>query len=307
MKKEKRACLETAKKRPTPEDMDEAIRHTYEHRNSAEPVKQKRTTPGTSVTHHQPEPDTLFEYEKLTIHTNQPLQEIFDLLRNNQLTRTKIKFIKENTEVTYTGNQKCEEWERLEQGVIREDYREHKKYIEATEEEYGKRILWNKDPYLPRGWMDESRGNKTPKQKEIARALMKRLDKETRFIDVFNYIDSKVSPSGGEQTGHRYKQYRVDGKPRHPGILHVDRWFYTEAVRDLSAGQKDISLKNIQKYIQAFCDLGILVQLKKGGRGRKSMYAIGTWDEWRNNQYRLNRFLTKNRPGIDALLGFEAR
>ena len=281
-------------------------RPTRENYPLPEPVKEKRSRLDTSTTPCQAEPETLLEYEKLTIRTNQPLQEIFNMLRDNQITRAKIKF-KDNLEIEYTGDQQLEEWDKLEQRVIRTDYREHKKYIEATEEEYGKRVLWNKDPYLPRGWMDESRGSKTPKQKEIARALMKRLDRETRFIDVFNYLDSKVAPTGMEQTGHKYKQYLVDGKPEYPGILHIDREFYAEMVRDLSMGQKDASMRNIQNYLKAFCDLGILALLKKGGRGRKSMYAIGTWAHWRQDQYRLIRFLTKELPGIEALLGFEVR
>ena len=304
MGKEKRALLETAKNRPSPADMDEGIKHTREHRYSSEPVRQKRSAPDTSVEHHQPEPDTLLEYEKLTIRTNQPLQDIFNLLRDNQITRAKIKF-KDNLEINYTGDQQLEEWDKLEQRVIRTDYQAHKTYIDTTEKEYGKRILWFKDPFLPKSWMQENEGNKTVKQKIIARALMKRLDRDTRFIDVFNYLDSKVAPSGMEQTGHKYKQYLVDGRPEYPGILHIDREFYAEMVRDLSMGQKDASMRNIQNYLKAFCDLGILAWLKRGGRGRRSMYAIGTWAHWRQDQYRLIRFLTKERPGIEALLGFE--
>ena len=216
-------------------------------------------------------------------------QGVFNALRNHKIEEA-IKEIKELP--YYSEDNECLVKDKKME-VIRDDFKEHIKYIEETKNTYGQ-ALWIKNPCIPFHydfrWIA---GNEQ---------LMSHLGKKTRFIDIFNYLSDKVSAEGEDLFPRRYTR---TGKEWPYAIIKVNKAFYDEMALKLSLREKSITRISIEKYLRAFCNLGILIQLTRGGgrTGKDSLYAIGYWTPY-EGIYRIRYLLKKSEPGLDRLLSF---
>jgi hypothetical protein len=168
-----------------------------------------------------------------------------------------------------------------------------KKHIETS---YS-RQLWTKGEYYPKQWMI----NDT----KIFQTLTK-----FRIIDVLNFLDtSNVDPKGKDfgklVKGKKYESISKSGAKEGKqvkydySIILVNKEFY-QKIRD----EIGLGTSAIQKYLKAFCDIGILLKLGKAGKdNREMLYADGYYVKWEDGKNRKIRFLTaKMKSGLQGFV-----
>lgn len=148
--------------------------------------------------------------------------------------------------------------------------------------------LWVKGLYYPTKWMLND-----PK---ISRACLR-----FRINDVLNYIDKNSmhikDPKLKELAkGNKYDRFVKTGSKKGTkestdySVFLVNKAFYNEAESDLEL--KQIS---VQKYLKAFCDIGVLKKLGRTGAGNREMlYADGYVIGWKTDRKRKVRFLKES-------------
>jgi hypothetical protein len=158
-------------------------------------------------------------------------------------------------------------------------------------EEYYSKELWRKGERFPTNWMMEDPSIHSVIQK-------------TRLVDVLNYIDKHTLDAKDEETaelskGLKYSPIAKTGRNKskkvdyHYSLILVNDDFYKDAMRSLA-----LAKITIQKYIQRFCELGILIKLTKTGKGGKELlYADGYYTRWTDSKFVKHPFL-KNTPDI---------
>jgi len=166
---------------------------------------------------------------------------------------------------------------------------------------YGRKTLFT-NPYLPLGWMYIKRERGDGDRE----TLFNHLNNETRFIDIFNYLDGCIDTRDLDSFPCTHKT--KSGYEWACAMFRVNKDFYEEMSFKLSAEGRNLSVISIKKYIQAFCKLGILERLQLGGgkSGKDTLYKIGYWipNPYEGIGYVMRRLLTKANPGINKLWEF---
>jgi hypothetical protein len=181
-----------------------------------------------------------------------------------------------------------------------EFYKSLVKFKEYIETNYTKE-LWVKGNRYPRQWMMAD---------EDIIAVIKR----NKIADVLNYIDRNNLKLTSEEAielckGKKFVTKRKSGK--HIGekveypysLILVNAKFYEKAT--LSLGLTKIA---IQKYLQRFTKLGILIRVGKTGKGNKEwLYADGYNTPWKDNKNVKHVFLTKSPAIRKGLMHFKLK
>ncbi len=177
-----------------------------------------------------------FTYERIIV---MPYGEIFTLIREGKIDIKQTQFIS-SVKGRYISDEEVEDiLSRIEHEIVRDEYKAHRNEVKKLETQYGK-SLWIKDPYLPFRcpWMCSNVGQKTHREFEIAEQLLYRLDKKTRFIDIYNFLDSKIVTTGDNLFPDKWV---INGREKPYAILKVNSDFYDRAARKLSIGNKPIT------------------------------------------------------------------
>lgn len=243
-------------------------------------------------------------YERLTLNIRDPkvFETLLDKILKDRIAYEQHKLLPHLRRL-HDDEEIEERIHNTEKKVVRQHYKQVIRHVNKLERKYGRDALYIKDPYLPTTWMNPNFGKKTPKEKTDAAAMKMRLENKTRFVDVYNYLYDNVSRGDPYPGG-----YEIEGESRQKpaAVIRVTSDFYAKMAKRLSGSGRIISERTIQKYMGKFCELGILQLLQKAGRNRDSLYAIGYWSEFRPGMYKVVRFLTKDMPGVEALLNFTA-
>jgi hypothetical protein len=164
------------------------------------------------------------------------------------------------------------------------------KFVKFIETRHRKE-LWRKGERFPLTWMSDD--------PEICTSM-----KRTRMLQVLNYLDKmNLNPKKDETTelskGLKYQTVGKSGNKvgkkveYHYSFILVNDSFYKQAMASLA-----MSKPTIQKYMQQFRRLGILIRLIKTGKGGKAwLYADGYYTPMADGKLRKHPFL-KNTTAI---------
>lgn len=283
------------------EDDDDAIEAEYEVVEEKRPKKKVNRrnkvllpVPLPRVTRASPHNGKVV-YERLTIYM--PYDEIFQLIREGKINVAQAHFIESRDYGHLEDDERKYELQKIEQEIVGEDFKKHIQWTQATQRKFGNRYLRYPNPPIPTltRWLDPNRCK--AKERNQAKKLLKHLGEETSFIDVYNFLHSKIER---EDIENLYpEKYKSPSGLRTHAIIIVNKELLLEATEMINLKQK-----TIQRYINKFCKLKILKSLQMANRFRQSLYAIGYWVQYVGSQ-RVQIFLTKEKPGIDKLLNFE--
>jgi hypothetical protein len=146
-------------------------------------------------------------------------------------------------------------------------------------------------------------------------AIKKALEK-TRFENVYYYIVKNTLPRedainlAEELNIEKYKTTVKSGEHKGKAIESYYVLFTPEYL-DME-NELNLSIKSIQKYLQKFCEIDILVNLGKTDSRGNSVYGVGYWSSYtniKNNEKQLRRILfLKETPEIkESLRSFKIR
>jgi len=283
------------------EDNDDVIDTEYEVIEEKRPkkklnrrVKSLLPVPLPRVTRASPHNGKVV-YERLTIYM--PYEEIFQLIREGKINVAQAHFIESRDYGHLEDDEREYELQKIEQEIIGKDFKKHMQWTQATQRKFGNRYLRYPNPPIPTltRWLDPKRCK--AKERNQAKKLSKHLAEETSFVDVYNFLHSKIEK---EDIENLYpEKYKSPKGLRTYAIITVDKQLLQEATEMVNLKQN-----TIQRYLYQFHKLGILKQLQKGNRHQQSLYAIGYWVSYYGTQ-RVQIFLTKEKPGIKTLQEFE--
>jgi hypothetical protein len=147
-------------------------------------------------------------------------------------------------------------------------------------------------------------------QKAIEKAL-----KKTKFADVYGYITEKTLSYNKAiefAKEHNIENFKKTGKNGEQigaadGYMHV---FFSPDYPDMQ-NELDLSEKSIQKYLKRFCEIGILVKLRKTDARGNNIYSAGYHALYKNDEGKIQTrriLFLKNTPEMkEALRNFNLR
>jgi hypothetical protein len=185
--------------------------------------------------------------------------------------------------------------EGIERRFIHDWYNGLEAHRDTFKAKYKNQIRQN-DQWYPRKWMEED---------IRISALMKRYP---RIVDILNAIEARKSESDNSYIYLLHPKYDRFEKEYPHGWTYKNEHLYALFITDSRFYETiltslEIEKITLQKYLQAFHKTGILKKLPNTGKYKNlPIYAVGYFSKYKEDKFKLNRFLTSDNK--DALKEF---
>lgn len=179
-----------------------------------------------------------------------------------------------------------DEEENIERRFIHEWFNELETYRNAFIVKYRNQIK-QKGQHYPRKWMENDERISTILKKYPRISVILNTIEEWKDGDYLYLLRPK-----GKRFNEEYPHGWIYGEKKHPlAVFIADSRFYDAIVPRL-----EIVESTLHKYLQAFHKTGILKKLPNTGKYKNlPIYAVGYFSEYKEDKFKLNRFLTSGK------------